>query len=435
MCQRMQMCEQRMASIVVAGGRTIAGSARVSGAKNAALPILAACLLNAGPVTLKNCPRLRDVENMLRILEALGVQARREGEDLLLDAGGATGYVMPQAPSKELRSSIFMLGPLLGRFGRAVCTYPGGCEIGHRPIDLHIRGLAMLGAEIREEHGLILCEGEKLTGADIHLDYPSVGATENIMMAAVRAEGETVIYNAAREPEIEDLQTFLRELGYRVSGAGSSTVRIRGGGRVPAEKAVTHSVIPDRIVTGTLLCAAAITGGSITLTGANPGHVGSVTAKLREAGCTVLLGEDSIFLSAPKRLSEIRLIETLPYPGFPTDMQAQFFALCTVANGTSMIVENVFENRFRHGTELQRMGASFTQKDRTIVVRGVERLTGARVTAWDLRGGAALALAGLQAEGDTIIENAQLIDRGYERLDDMLNRLGADIKREDAAAR
>ncbi len=420
-----------MASIVVTGQRTIAGNVRVSGAKNAALPILAACLLSGGPVTLKNCPRLRDVENMLRILEALGVTAQRGNDALLIDASAANRYVMPQAPSKELRSSIFMLGPLLGRFGKAVCTYPGGCEIGHRPIDLHLRGLAMMGAQIREEHGLIHCEGGKLTGADIHLDYPSVGATENIMMAAVRAEGETVIHNAAREPEIEDLQCFLTKLGYEISGAGSSTIRIVGKEAQPEPKAITHRIIPDRIVTGTLLCAAAITGGSVTLTDTNPAHAGSVIAKLKEAGCTVLCGVDQIYLNAPRRVKEIRLIETLPYPGFPTDMQAQFFALCTVADGTSMIVENVFENRFRHGTELQRMGASFTQKDRTIVVRGVERLTGTRVTAWDLRGGAALMLAGLAAEGETQIDNAELIDRGYERLDSMLNALGADITRED----
>lgn len=424
-----------MASLIVTGGRPLSGTIRVSGAKNAALPILAASLLADGAVALYDCPRLRDVENMLAILRALGVCCSWEGEALLLDPSTANAYVMPQGLSKELRSSIFMLGPLLARFGHAVCTFPGGCEIGHRPIDLHLRGLAMLGVEIREEHGLILCEGRSMTGTDIHLDYPSVGATENIMMAAVRAEGETVIQNAAREPEIEDLQAFLRKLGYAVTGAGSSTIRICGShalraGEQPAG-CISHRVIPDRIVAGTLLCAAAVAGGEIALKNAVPAHVASVMAKLREAGCTLSAEGDTIHIASCARPREIKLIETLPYPGFPTDMQAQFFTLCTIANGTSMIVENVFENRFKHGAELLRMGASFTQKDRTIVIRGVERLMGTRVAARDLRGGAALTLAGLAAEGETIVENAELIDRGYECFDGMLASLGAEIRRKD----
>ena len=424
-----------MASFVVTGGKPLAGEVRVSGAKNAALPILAASVLARRPVMLYDCPRLRDVENMLSILKALGVESQWAGNGLRLDAANASAYVMPQGLSKELRSSIFMLGPLLARFGHAVCTFPGGCEIGHRPIDLHLKGLAMLGVDIREEHGLILCDGTAMQGAEIHLDYPSVGATENIMMAAVRADGDTVIQNAAREPEIEDLQAFLCKLGYGVSGAGSSTIRIHGGiltrKNDPAGEYITHRVIPDRIVAGTLLCGAAITGGAIALTNAVPGHLASVIAKLREAGCDIAAEAGIIRIRAPRRIREIKLIETLPYPGFPTDMQAQFFALCTVADGTSMVVENVFENRFKHGAELLRMGASFTQKDRTIVIRGVERLMGARVAARDLRGGAALTLAGLAAEGETVIENAELIDRGYERFEEMLASLGADVRRED----
>lgn len=420
-----------MASIVVTGGRPLSGSIAVSGAKNAALPILAASFLTKAPVKLENCPRLRDVDNMLAILEKLGVRAVWREDGLELDSSGAYSYVMPQGPSKELRSSIFMLGSLLGRFGHAVCTFPGGCEIGHRPIDLHVKGLTMLGADVRERHGLIICDGEHLSAADIHLDYPSVGATENIMMAAVGAEGETSIHNAAREPEIEDLQAFLNAQGHEVSGAGSSTVRIVGKRPLLDDVPVVHRIMPDRIVAGTLLCAAAITGGEITLNGAIPAHIGSVIAKLREAGCQIYLRNQTIRLTAPSRLNEIKLIETLPYPGFPTDMQAQFFALCCVAKGTSVIVENVFENRFKHGPELLRMGASFTQKDRTIIIRGVEKLTGARVSAHDLRGGAALTIAGLAAEGETIIENAEFIDRGYEKLENMLLSLGANIRRED----
>lgn len=420
-----------MAAFIVEGGYPLNGRERVSGAKNAALPILAACLICPGQVRLFDCPRLRDVDNMLAILAELGVGWRWEeaGGALALDVSGATGYTMPQRISKELRSSIFMLGPLLARFGRAVCTYPGGCEIGNRPIDLHLSGLSALGVRIREQGGLILCDGARMRGADIHLDYPSVGATENIMMAAVAAEGDTYIRNAAREPETEDLQAFLNALGCDVSGAGTSNVRIRGGAK-PRPYA-EHTIMPDRIVAGTLLCAAAITGGEITLDNVVPQHIGSMLSKLREAGCVAACGENTVSLSAPARLSEIKLIETLPYPGFPTDMQAQFFALATVADGACVIVENVFENRFKHGPELMRMGAVYTQKDRTTVIRGVEELTGAQVTARDLRGGAALTIAGLRARGVTTIYGAELIDRGYEALDTQLRALGAHITREE----
>ena len=421
--------EKQMASIVVSGRRRICGEARVTGAKNAALPILAATLIARGPVELENCPRLKDVENMLCILSSLGAQCEYCGDTLKIDTRSATGSVMPQSISKELRSSIFMLGPLLTRFGSAVCTFPGGCEIGHRPIDLHLKGLMMLGAEIREERGLIICSADRLKGAEIHLDYPSVGATENIMMAAACADGMTRIFNAAREPEIEDLALFLNELGYLVEGAGSSTLSVYGG-EARREK-TTHRIIPDRIVAGTLMAAAAITGGEIRLNDVCPAHVGSIAAKLKEAGCKIEQQGMSMRLSAPDRLNEIRLIETMPYPGFPTDMQAQMFALCAVAKGTSVIVENVFENRFRHAAELGRMGASFTQKDRTAIIRGVERLTGTKVTAWDLRGGAAMVLAGLAADGETTIEHSELIDRGYEKLHETLNGLGAEIRLEE----
>lgn len=418
-----------MARFIVSGGNPLHGSLRVSGAKNAALPILAASLLSGAPIALAECPELKDVENMLSILSALGVSWERQGEIVHIDASQANSFVMPHRTSKELRSSIFTLGPLLGRFQKAVCTYPGGCEIGHRPIDLHLKGLSMLGVEITEEHGQIICDGQNMHGAEIHLDYPSVGATENIIMGAVRAKGTTVIRNAAREPEIVDLQKFLCAMGFQVSGAGTSDVRITGT-EEPA-KAVTHSIIPDRIVAGTLLCAAAVTAGELTLQNVRPEHMASIIAKLREAGCTVLCGEHSICVKAPERLKEIKLIETLPYPGFPTDMQAQFFALCTVAEGTSVVVENVFEGRFKHASELARMGAVFTQKDRTAVIRGVKRLAGTQVYARDLRGGAALTIAGLAALGETTVMNAELIDRGYEGMERMLTTLGARIRREE----
>ncbi len=419
-----------MASISVSGGRRIVGTARVSGAKNAALPILAATLIAKGPVVLTDCPHLSDVGNMLKILRSLGASCSLKDGTARIDTRAASRCVMPQSISKEIRSSIFMLGPLLGRFGRAVCTFPGGCEIGHRPIDLHLKGLMMLGADVREERGLIICEGGRLRGADIHLDYPSVGATENIMMAAACAEGTTTVFNAAREPEIEDLALFLNELGYCVEGAGSSTVTIRGGSAAQGETA--HRIIPDRIVAGTLMTAAAITGGELTLTNVKTEHIGSVCAKLKEAGSLITQGEGTLHISSPDRPNEISRIETMPYPGFPTDMQAQFFALCTIARGTSIIVENVFENRYRHAAELGRMGASITQKDRTAIIRGVDKLTGARVTARDLRGGAAMLLAGLAAEGETIIDHAELIDRGYDKLHETLNALGAQIIRKES---
>lgn len=419
-----------MASISVSGGRRIVGTARVSGAKNAALPILAATLIAKGPVVLTDCPHLSDVGNMLKILRSLGASCSLKDGTARIDTMAASRCVMPQSISKEIRSSIFMLGPLLGRFGKAVCTFPGGCEIGHRPIDLHLKGLMMLGADVREERGLIICEGGRLRGADIHLDYPSVGATENIMMAAACAEGTTTVFNAAREPEIEDLALFLNELGYCVEGAGSSTVTIRGSSAAQGETA--HRIIPDRIVAGTLMTAAAITGGELTLTNVKTEHIGSVCAKLKEAGSLITQGEGTLHISSPDRPNEISRIETMPYPGFPTDMQAQFFALCTIARGTSIIVENVFENRYRHAAELGRMGASFTQKDRTAIIRGVDKLTGAKVTARDLRGGAAMLLAGLAAEGETIIDHAELIDRGYDKLHETLNALGAQIIRKES---
>ena len=418
-----------MGRFIIEGGYPLNGTHKVQGAKNAALPILAAAVMSRGEVTLTNCPQIRDVDNMLEILDELGAETRRQGDTVKLYPSKAACSVMPCRLSKELRSSIFMLGPLLSRFGRAVCSYPGGCEIGHRPIDLHLRGLSALGADIREERGRIICEGCKLRGTDIHLDYPSVGATENIMMAAVSAEGNTCITNAAREPEIEDLQNFLNCIGCDIQGAGTSTLHIRGGmEHIPN---AVYRIMPDRIAAGTLLCAVAITGGSVTLTDVCCEHMGAMLAKLGEAGCSLTRHNNELSICMEGRPREIKLIETFPYPGFPTDMQAQFFALCTVARGTGIIVENLFENRFRHCAELAKMGAVITQKDRTAVIRGVERLSGAVVRAEDLRCGAALTIAGLGAEGITVVDNTEFIDRGYQRLDETLCSLGAHITKED----
>ena len=415
-----------MSCIVVVGGVPLEGSVRVSGAKNAALPILAATLLAKEPVRLMDCPRLSDVENMLALLLSLGCRVHWEADALYIDPRNAQLNEMPDHLLKAIRSSIFLLGPMIARFQKATATFPGGCDIGQRPIDLHIAALQALGVHIREEHGTVFCNGENMRGAQIHLDYPSVGATENAMMAAVAAKGETIIRNAACEPEIVDLQAFLCKLGCVVNGAGTSRICISGGVQ---SREVEHRILPDRIVAGTYLCGAAITGGNVCVRGIAPDYVGSVLSKLRECGCEVEQGTTHVRVKGPLRPREIKRVETFPYPGFPTDMQAQLFAVCSVAAGTSMVVENIFENRFRHAAELRRLGAKNSVNGRIAVIRGVERLTGAQVDAWDLRGGAALLLAGLRADGETRVEGVTYIDRGYEAIENDLSRLGANIRR------
>ena len=410
--------------IRLSGGKRLSGVANAGCAKNAVLPILAACLLSGGPVTLTGFPMLTDTRNMLRILETLGCKCQLEGSTASIDASHADRFEMPEALSKLLRSSIFMMGPMLGRFRRATVTYPGGCEIGLRPIELHLRGLAALGVVIREAHGMIYLDGSNLRGGEVQLDFPSVGATENVMMAGVLARGVTRIHNAAREPEISDLEHFINALGGRVSGAGSDTITVEG---VESLHGAVYRPMTDRIVAGTLLTAAAITGGSVRVEDAVAGDMGAVLGKLRQAGCTIDTSGQGVVCTAPERLKPVD-VSTQPFPGFPTDMQAQVMALAAVADGASVIVENVFENRFSHAPELRRMGAEILVNNRTAVVRGAH-LTGARVVARDLRGGAALVLAGLVAEGVTEVEHVELIDRGYESIERMLSQLGADIRR------
>ena len=412
---------------IIKGGRPLSGTIDVHGAKNAVLPILAAAILTRGTVRIHSCPDLADVDNMLAILQHLGCGVDRYAGGVAIEPGPAQEHRMPDEFSHRIRSSIFMLGPILGRFHRACFTYPGGCEIGLRPVDLHLNGLRALGARIDESHGLIYCEGE-LHGAEVHLDYPSVGATENVMMAAVLARGTTLIRNAAREPEILDLQRFINRMGGKITGAGSSTIRVEGVS-IDELTDVEYTVLPDRIVAGTYMVAAAMTGGDIRINGAVGECVAPVTAKLREAGCRVLVDRDAIRVSGQGPLKAVDLIETLPYPGFPTDMQAQMMSMAAIAGGTTVIVENVFENRFRHAAELRRMGARITIKNRMAIVQGVPQLKGAQVSAWDLRAGAALVLAGLVAEGETVVTDVEYIDRGYERLEQALAGLGADIVR------
>ncbi len=419
-----------MESFVVRGGKRLNGSIRVDSAKNAALPILAACVLTEEPVILCDMPQILDVEKMADILRILGARIYQTQRRVSVNTGGMFQTEMPDQLSKQIRSSIFLLGPLLSRFRRATVTYPGGCEIGLRPIDLHLSGLRSLGVSICEEGGVIRCDGENMHAGEIHLDYPSVGATENIMMAAVLLPGVSVIHNAAREPEITDLANFINALGGRVSGAGSAVMTIEG---VKNLHGGVWTPMPDRIVAGTLLAAGAITGGEIELTNAPVRDLHAINAKLREMGCDVVEEEKRVLLQAPPRLTAFSQLQTQPYPGFPTDMQVQMLALLCVAEGTGIIVENVFENRFTHAGDLNRMGARILCSGRTAVVRGVEELYGARVTARDLRGGAALVLAGLKAQGETQVDGAELVDRGYEHFERQLQSLGAEVIRRPTA--
>ena len=415
-----------MESLVVQGGRRLEGSLRVDGSKNAALPILAASVLTEDTVYLHGMPDILDVRRMADILAMLGCGIHRCGHSMTVSGCSMHRSEMPDQLSKQIRSSIFMLGPILSRFRRATVTYPGGCEIGLRPIDLHLSGLRALGVDVQEEGGVIHCEGAGMHAGEVHLDYPSVGATENVIMAAVCLEGTTTIHNAAREPEIVDLCRFIAAMGGKVHGAGSASIVIEGVKRLHG---AAYAPMPDRIDAGTLLAAGAITGGEIELTGAPAEDLHAVCAKLREMGCSLHEEKDRIHLAAPERLTAFPILQTQPHPGFPTDMQAQMLALLSVAEGTGVIVENVFENRFTHAGDLNRMGARIICSGRTAIVRGVEHLTGAHVTARDLRGGAAMVLAGLKAQGETIVEHAELIDRGYERFEAQLCRLGADVTR------
>lgn len=415
-----------MEAFVVEGGTPLRGEIRVDGAKNATLPILAAAVLTEETVRLHDVPEITDVKHMADILTMLGCQVTRENSDMTVTCADLHTWEMPDQLSKQIRSSIFLLGPILARFHKATVTFPGGCEIGLRPIDLHLSGLRCLGVKIEEEGGLIHCDGSSMHAGEVHFDYPSVGATENVMMAAVLVPGVTTIHNPAREPEIVDLQNFINAMGGCVRGAGGHAIEIEG---VSCLHGTEWTPMPDRIVAGTLLAAAAVTGGEITLTNAPESDMVAVTAKLREMGCRIAEAPGHIVLSAPQRLTAFGQLQTQPHPGFPTDMQVQMLALLAVSEGTGVITENVFENRFTHAGDLNRMGAHILCTGRTAVVRGVRELYGARVTARDLRGGAALVLAGLKAHGETHVEHAELIDRGYDHLERQLTELGANIRR------
>ncbi|HEY3368326.1 MAG TPA: UDP-N-acetylglucosamine 1-carboxyvinyltransferase [Symbiobacteriaceae bacterium] len=416
---------------VVSGGNRLQGRVAVCGAKNAALPILAAALLTSGESVIHHIPIIRDVTVMLEILNRLGVKVAEEpgtesGRTLRICADRLTTPEVGADFTREMRSSIFLMGPILARLGRIRIALPGGCAIGPRPIDFHLRGLEQMGARIEERHGFIEASvDERLKGTEIYLDFPSVGATENLMMAAVLAEGTTVIRNTAREPEIVDLQNFLNRMGGKVRGAGLDVIRVQG---VKALGPVEHTVIPDRIEAATFLTAAAITAGQVTVENVIPEHVDAVLAKLREMGCTTRVGDDWVTLSRTGKLRAADL-KTLPYPGFPTDMQPQLMALMSLAEGTSIISETIFESRFRVADELRRLGANIKTDGRTAVVQGVPRLFGATVDCPALREGVSLVLAGLAGEGTTTLEHIGHIDRGYQSLDTKLRGLGAQITR------
>ena len=415
-----------MSRLLIQGGNRLAGEVTIQGAKNSVLPVLAATILTGGEVELRRCPRLRDVEASIRILQALGCRAAWQGDNLAVDTSRMSGCAIPDALMREMRSSAIFLGAILARCGQAELSYPGGCELGPRPIDLHISGLRALGAEIDDTGGTLHCKAQKLTGREIVLGFPSVGATENLMLAACGAEGVTVLSNAAREPESEDLQNFLNTCGGEVTGGGTSTVVIRGGRPLHGG---TYTVIPDRIAAATYLCAAASAGGDIFLRGAREAHLSTVTAALREAGCAINGDSGGIACRCAGRLNAPRPIRTAPYPGFPTDAQAIVMAALLRCRGAAVFEENLFSSRYRHVDELARMGADIRTSGRVAVVLGVERLHGAAVRSTDLRGGAALCVAALTADGETAVSDIAHIDLGYQSLEQDLTALGAEIKR------
>lgn len=413
-----------MEKFVVTGEVQLTGNIRVGGAKNATLPIMAATLLCSGVSILHDVPQLSDIRAMQEILALLGAKIVQEGFTLIIDTTGVSKQEIPEHLMREMRASVFLMGPLLGRFRKVRVSYPGGCAIGPRPIDLHIKALEKLGAKVKESYGYIDAEAASLNGAEIHFDFPSVGATENAMMAAVMAKGTTIIRNAAREPEIVDLQNFLNKMGAKVIGAGSDTIRIEGVSKLVSAE---HTIMPDRIQAGTFLVAGAITQGDVTVENISPEYLFSVTDKLEEIGAHITTANNYIRI----RAGELRGVDikTLPFPGFPTDLQAPMLSLLTVAKGTSIITETIFENRFKHVDELTRMGAKIKVEGRTAIIRGIPKMTGAIVAAPDLRAGGALVLAALAAQGVSEIEQVYHIDRGYEQLELKLQSLGARIIR------
>lgn len=416
-----------MSKLKVEGGVPLCGVVEIQGAKNSILPIMAATLVADGECVIEGCPDIKDTHTAIEILQALGASVTKHNEYITIDASSADRYEIPDDLMRKMRSSIMFLGAILTRNRRALASFPGGCELGQRPIDLHLSALRKLGVTIDEEYGVLDCRHEGMTGCEITLSFPSVGATENVMLAAVKADGLTVLNNPAKEPEIEDLQNFLNRMGARISGAGSNRIVIQG---VKKLNGVTYRTIPDRIVAATYMCAVAATRGNALLKNVNPQHLSAVTSLLSDAGCRIRSFEDTISLECDS-LHAVKALRTMPYPGFPTDAQAPFMAMMTKAVGTSVFVETIFENRYKHTGELVRMGARITTEGRVAVVDGVKKLYGAPVEAFDLRGGAALVVAGLAAEGETLISHAEHIYRGYENIIGCVRDLGGRIFAEE----
>lgn len=423
-----------MDKFLIKGGKKLGGAARITSAKNAFLPILAGCILCDKPITLCECPEYVDIVNMTKILENLGAKVETSCPDgkihnncnLTIDCGNLCSSAISQELASCLRSSIFSLGSILGKQKKAKVAYPGGCAIGARPIDLHIKGLKALNVKIIDKHGYLTCDGSNMRGGVVNLDFPSVGATENIMLAATKTKGTTKIINAAKEPEIVDLANFLNKFGAKIYGAGTSTVTIEG---VESLGGGTYTPIPDRIIAGTYLIAALALGGEVEFQNFRLEHNQALLEKVKQTNAKIKIKNNTLYVKIDGRPKAISKIETSPYPGYPTDLQAQMLALQTISKGTSIVVENLFETRFKHVPELVKMGAEITVKDRTAIIRGVEKLYGANIEAADLRGGVALAIASLAASGHSTLSNVNLIDRGYYKFEETFSLLGADIKR------
>ncbi len=415
-----------MSSYIITGGSKLEGTVSISGSKNASLPIIAASILNGGTSKLYNVPNIHDTEITLKILKILGCKTDKKNGKIIIDSSKMNCHEIPDDLMRQMRSSVVLAGAILARFKNVKFSYPGGCDIGARPIDLHLKALKKLGISIEKEAGYVKCKCDEIKGNEIHLDFPSVGATENIILASALAKGETILSNAAMEPEIEDLQNFLNKMGAKVQGAGTNIIRIIG---VKSLKEVNYNIMPDRIETGTFLCMAAATSGNLEVKNANSNHIIPVIKKLEEAGCRFNIKKNTILIESSKRLKAVD-IKTMPYPGFPTDMQSIFSSMLSTAKGTSIVVENIFENRYRYINELKRMGAKIDIEGRIAIIKGVKKLSNAQVEATDLRGGAALVLAGLVAKGKTKVSNIEYILRGYQDLDQKLNKIGAKIKKQ-----
>ncbi len=412
-----------MSKFIIQGGKKLEGEINISGSKNAALPIIAATVLNSGTTTLYNVPDIQDVNTMFEILKKIGATIKRKNNKIIINTNKVHTYEIPDDLMRQMRSSVILAGALIGKYHKAKFSCPGGCDIGSRPIDLHLKGFEKLGVDIKEEYGEIYCNTEKIIGAQIHLDFPSVGATENIILASCLGEGTTVITNAAREPEIDDMIKYLNKMGAKINGAGTDKIEIIGVKRLSE---VSYNIMPDRIEAGTYLVAGAITSGNIKLLNINSQHIEPILNKLDEANCRLNINKSEIEIIAPKRVKSVD-IKTMPYPGFPTDMQSIFGALLIMAKGTSVITENIFESRYKYAQELIRMGAKINVEGRTAIIKGTKRIQGANVIATDLRGGASLVVAGLYAKGITQVDNIHYILRGYEKMDEKLKKLGAKI--------